>query len=156
MKVHIKKILNTGFPLWRLNSLISISFYLSLAFFSNNQPKELGVCGKDAWLALEGKVYNVTAYMDYHPGGNHTVHMLRRKKLHPKLFFVSTYLFGFQRDPIPQFISPIICCFSTLYTIKSIFGKFGLRCSISFDHALHYVFNLHLYCNEYINCNPFK
>ena len=23
----------------------------------------------DAWMALNGKVYNVTAYMDYHPGG---------------------------------------------------------------------------------------
>ena len=23
----------------------------------------------DAWMALNGKVYNVSAYMDYHPGG---------------------------------------------------------------------------------------
>ncbi|KAF7548460.1 hypothetical protein G7Z17_g7025 [Cylindrodendrum hubeiense] len=25
--------------------------------------------GKDAWMALNGKVYNVTPYADFHPGG---------------------------------------------------------------------------------------
>lgn len=27
----------------------------------------------DAWLALYGKVFNVTEYMDYHPGGTKTL-----------------------------------------------------------------------------------
>ena len=34
-------------------------------------PRELRKHNKrrDAWLALNGIVYNVTPYMDYHPGG---------------------------------------------------------------------------------------
>ncbi|KAF7554491.1 hypothetical protein G7046_g6803 [Stylonectria norvegica] len=30
---------------------------------------QTGRKGKDAWMALNGKVYNVTPYADYHPGG---------------------------------------------------------------------------------------
>lgn len=26
----------------------------------------------DGWLAIRGKCYNVTHYMDFHPGGKHT------------------------------------------------------------------------------------
>lgn len=29
----------------------------------------------DAWIALHGKCYNVTAYMDFHPGGEYIVLM---------------------------------------------------------------------------------
>jgi len=37
----------------------------------NVSPAELRKHNKrnDAWMALNGKVYNVTSYMDYHPGG---------------------------------------------------------------------------------------
>lgn len=31
--------------------------------------KMTGRKGKDAWMALNGKVYNITPYADYHPGG---------------------------------------------------------------------------------------
>ncbi|KYK57569.1 heme/steroid binding protein [Drechmeria coniospora] len=31
--------------------------------------KQTGRKGKDAWMALNGKVYNVTPYVDFHPGG---------------------------------------------------------------------------------------
>lgn len=27
----------------------------------------------DAWIALDGKIYNVTAYLDYHPGGENVL-----------------------------------------------------------------------------------
>lgn len=53
--------------------------------FANNHPNINGLQGKqmvvsaeelrkhdqvdDCWLAIRGKVYNVTAYIDYHPGG---------------------------------------------------------------------------------------
>jgi hypothetical protein len=30
---------------------------------------ELESAAQDAWVALQGNVYNVTTYMDYHPGG---------------------------------------------------------------------------------------
>ena len=28
---------------------------------------------EDAWLALRGRVYNITHYLPYHPGGNHII-----------------------------------------------------------------------------------
>lgn len=31
--------------------------------------KMTGRKGKDAWMALNGKVYNITPYADFHPGG---------------------------------------------------------------------------------------
>jgi cytochrome b involved in lipid metabolism len=31
--------------------------------------KMTGRKGKDAWMALGGKVYNITPYIAYHPGG---------------------------------------------------------------------------------------
>lgn len=31
--------------------------------------KQTGRKGKDAWMALNGKVYNITPYAEFHPGG---------------------------------------------------------------------------------------
>lgn len=31
--------------------------------------KQTGRKGKDAWMGLNGKVYNITPYAEYHPGG---------------------------------------------------------------------------------------
>lgn len=31
--------------------------------------KQTGRKGKDAWMALNGRVYNITPYAEYHPGG---------------------------------------------------------------------------------------
>jgi cytochrome b involved in lipid metabolism len=31
--------------------------------------EKTGRKGKDAWMAINGKVYNVTPYAKYHPGG---------------------------------------------------------------------------------------
>lgn len=43
---------------------------------SNVSHKELAKHNKcdDAWLAIRGKVYNVTRYMDFHPGGKCFLH----------------------------------------------------------------------------------
>jgi cytochrome b involved in lipid metabolism len=30
---------------------------------------QTGRKGKDAWMGLNGKVYNITPYAEYHPGG---------------------------------------------------------------------------------------
>lgn len=32
----------------------------------------------DAWLAIRGKVFNVTQYMDFHPGGNFFLFISKR------------------------------------------------------------------------------
>lgn len=39
----------------------------------------------DAWLAIRGKVYNVTRYMDFHPGGELYTNLLQ-------LFFRTHFL----------------------------------------------------------------
>lgn len=31
---------------------------------------------EDAWLAIRGRVYNITHYLPYHPGGNIMMHDL--------------------------------------------------------------------------------
>lgn len=34
---------------------------------------------RSVWMALRGKVYDVTPYLDYHPGGRHTLMMAAGK-----------------------------------------------------------------------------
>lgn len=52
---------SSGVDLTGTNGVITAVSHAELA--KHNKPD-------DCWIALRGRVYNVTRYMDFHPGGN--------------------------------------------------------------------------------------